>query len=201
MPDPRLLRDSPDAAGDRTISVDRLGCHRGGNRRRRRPSRGRLRAITKRQAGSKKARRIARHNLGTKKQALRTLTGQAAKEIVYGEGNRTRVRGQVLQHPLLIVYEDLSHLRGKAKSKKLSRLCSAWMRSELEGRMMVHAYRGRSPMKAVNAAYTSQTCPKPECGYVSSTNRNGDRFHCRNPHWDCNWQGDADCHEPRFKGW
>ncbi len=167
--------------------------------------RGKLWSITKLQAHRKRAKRITRHNLGTKKQAkrskagragLRSVTGAAVKEIVYGEGNRTRARGPVLQRhdqrPRLIVCEDLSHLRGKARSKKLSRLCSAWMRSELEGRMTVHAYRGRSPTKAVNAAYTSQTCPEPSCGYVSSTNRNGDRFHCRNPHWDCNLQGDAD---------
>ncbi len=47
-------------------------------------------------------------------------------------------------------------------------------------------------MKAVNAAYTSQTCPKPSCGYVSRDNRRGDAFHCRNPHWDCNRRGDVD---------
>ena len=156
--------------------------------------RGKLSSITKSQAGSKSARHIARHNLGTKKQAkrreagragLRSVTGAAVKEIVYGEGNRTRARGSVLQYPdqrpRLIICEDLSHLRGKARSKKLSRLCSAWMRSELEGRMTVHAYRGCSPTKAVNAAYTSQTCPKPECGYVSSTNRNGGQISLPQP--------------------
>ncbi len=53
-------------------------------------------------------------------------------------------------------------------------------------------FRGCSPVKAVNAAYTSQTCPSLDCGYVYKDNRNGDTFHCRNPHWDCNWQGDVD---------
>ncbi len=167
--------------------------------------RGKIWSLTKAEAEPKKARRIAKRNLGTKKQArrreggqasLRTITGAALKEIVYGEGNHTRARGAVPQHPgerpSLIVHEDLSHLRGKARSKKLSRLASAWMRSELEGRMTVHAYRGCSPTKAVNAAYTSQTCPEPGCGYVSSENRNGDGFHCRNPHWDCGRQGGAD---------
>jgi len=47
-------------------------------------------------------------------------------------------------------------------------------------------------VKVVNAAYTSQTCPDPHCGFVSRNNRNKDRFHCRNPYWECNWQGDAD---------
>ncbi len=167
--------------------------------------RGKLHSLTKRQAGSKKAKHIARHNLGSKKQkrrresaqaTLRTITGSAVKDIVYGEGNRTRAKGRVpqipSQRPSLIVCEDLSHLRGKAKSKKLSRLCSAWARSETQGRMNIHTHRGSSPTKAVNAAYTSQRCPEPDCGYVHKDNRNGDMFHCRNPYWNCNWQGGAD---------
>ena len=44
----------------------------------------------------------------------------------------------------------------------------------------------------VNAAYTSQRCPEPDCGYVHKDNRNGDMFHCHNPYWNCNWQGGAD---------
>ena len=32
----------------------------------------------------------------------------------------------------------------------------------------------------------------PTCGYVHSDNRHGDVFHCCNPYWDCNWQGDVD---------
>jgi putative transposase len=56
----------------------------------------------------------------------------------------------------------------------------------------LHAYIGGSDVITANAAYTSKTCPNPDCGYVSRDNRNGDRFHCRNPYWECNWQGDAD---------
>ena len=168
-------------------------------------ARGRLRAISKKDAGSKRARRIARRNLGTKKQKawlsrskaqLKTISGAAIKEVVYGEGNRTRTRGRVprspTQRPRSIICEDLSHLRGRAKSKKVSRMCASWARSENEERITVHAYVGGSDVKTVNAAYTSQTCPDPTCGYVSSDNRHGDALHCRNPYWDCNWQGDAD---------
>ena len=168
-------------------------------------ARGKLWAITKRNAGSKRARHIARNNLGTKKQArrrtrtqaaLRTISGAGVKEVVYGESNRTRARGKVArnssQRPRFLIAEDLSHLKGKAKSKKISRMCASWARAENEGRMAVHAYLGGSEVKTVNAAYTSQTCPDPDCGCVSRDNRNGDRFHCRNPYWECNWQGDAD---------
>jgi putative transposase len=167
-------------------------------------ARGKLRAITKRDAGVKRARRIAKHNRGTNKQqrrrartqaSLRTVAGAAIKEVVYGDGNRTRARGKVAQHPAQrprrVIVEDLAHLRGKAKSKRITRMCASWARSEDEGRMAVHAYIGGSDVKAVNAACTGQTCPNPDCGYVSRDNRNGDRLHCRNPYWECNWQGDA----------
>ena len=163
------------------------------------------RALRKVNPGSRKARRIARNNLGHKKQArrraraqsgVRTLSGQAVKEVVYGAGNRTRGRGRVpqlaSQRPRRLAAEDLSHLRGKAKSLKLSRICSTWMRSENQGRMVVHASIGGVDAKTANAAYTSQTCPEPTCGYVSGDNRREDAFHCRNPYWDCNFQGDAD---------
>ncbi|MHB8189643.1 MAG: zinc ribbon domain-containing protein [Ferrimicrobium sp.] len=45
---------------------------------------------------------------------------------------------------------------------------------------------------AQRGLHTSQTCPNPTCGYVSRDNRHGDMFHCRNPYWECNWQGDVD---------
>ena len=168
-------------------------------------ARGKLRAISKKNAGSKRARHVARHNLGTKKQRARlrrsqaqlmTIAGAAIKEVVYGTGNRTRKSGKAhrssTQRPRSIIVEDLSHLQGKAKSKKVSRVCTSWARSVNIERITVHAYVGGSDVETVNAAYTSQTCPDPTCGYVSSDNRHRDTFHCRNPHWDCTWQGDAD---------
>ena len=71
-------------------------------------------------------------------------------------------------------------------------MCASWTRSENKERITLHAYVGGSNVITVNAAYTSQMCPDPTCGYVSSENRHGDAFHCSNPHWDCTWQGDVD---------
>ncbi|MHB1734621.1 MAG: zinc ribbon domain-containing protein, partial [Ferrimicrobium acidiphilum] len=168
-------------------------------------ARNKLHALSKRDAGSRRTKHIARNNLGTKKQQartrraraqLKTISGAAIKEVVYGDGNRTRARKRVSQlpsqRPREIIIEDLSHLQGKAKSKNISRLCSSWARNENQERITVHAYVGGSGIKTVNAAYSSQTCPDPGCGYVHSDNRYGDVFHCRNPYWDCNWQGDVD---------
>ena len=168
-------------------------------------ARHKLGMISKKDAGSRRAKHIARNNLGTKKQraglrraraALRTISGAAVKEVIYGEGHRTRKCGKVAQspdqRPRTLVVEDLSHLRGKAKSKKISRACSSWARTENERRTTVHAYVGGSDVETANAAYTSQTCPDPTCGYVHKDNRHGDTFHCRNPSLECDWQGDAD---------
>ncbi|MHB8287767.1 MAG: zinc ribbon domain-containing protein [Acidimicrobiales bacterium] len=168
-------------------------------------ARNKLRAISKKDAGGKRAERIARSNLGTKKLGarlernrarLRSISHSAVKEVIYGEGNRTCKRGKVAQspkqRPRTLVAEDLAHLRGKARSKKVSRVCSSWARAENEERITVHTYVGGSDMKTANAAYTSQTCPDPTCGYVHQDNRHGDSFHCRNPYWECNSQGDAD---------
>ena len=129
-----------------------------------------------------------------------TLTKQerkpVCKEVLYGDGNRTSARKRVpqlpSQRPREVIIEDLSHLRGKGRSKKISRLCSSWARDENQERITVHAYVGGSGIQTVNAAYTSQTCLDPTCGYVHRDNRHGDVFHCRNPYWECNWQGDVD---------
>jgi transposase len=168
-------------------------------------SRGKLHALARAKPGSKREKRIKRNNLGTKKlqrrtkkdrATLRTISGAAVKGVVYGSGNRTRARGKVArspeQRPRRLAVEDLSRLSGKSYSKKMSRLHSTWMRAENEERITVHTHVGGSEVETVNAVYTSQTCPDPACGYVSRDNRRGDRFHCRNPYWDCNWQGDAD---------
>ena len=78
-------------------------------------------------------------------------------------------------------------------SKKTNQAVFFWF-SDLEStsanKSRVGAKRGVE--MTVNAAYTSQRCPEPDCGYVHKDNRNGDLFHCRNPYWDCNWQGGAD---------
>jgi putative transposase len=71
-------------------------------------ARNKLRALSKKDAGSKRAKHIAKHNLGTKKQQarlrrfkaqLQTISGAAIKEVIYGDGNRTRKNGRVKQLP------------------------------------------------------------------------------------------------------
>ena len=76
-----------------------------------------------------------------------------------------------------VVCEDLSRMRGKAKSKKLSRLVTAWIRSILKNRLEFKVSQRCSLLKRVNPAYSSQGCPF--CGWVHRSNRSGDNFECR----------------------
>ncbi|MCY0897484.1 MAG: zinc ribbon domain-containing protein [Firmicutes bacterium] len=131
-----------------------------------------------------KASRIRRHNLGGKKLRKRHVQGEAAVKTLVG----TAVRQALRTRPAAMVVEDLTHLRGRTKNRKLSRIVSRWARSVLRERLEFRTEAGGSRLETVNAAYTSQTCPVPTCGYVHKDNRHGDRFHCLH----CGWDGDAD---------
>ncbi len=131
-----------------------------------------------------KASRIRRNNLGRKKLRVKRERGEAAVKTVVGQAVRAALR----DGPAVVAVEDLSHLRGRTKSRKLSRIVSRWARSALRERLDFRTQAGCSCLKTVNAAYTSQTCPNPACGFVHRDNRHGDRFHCL----ECGWDGDAD---------
>jgi putative transposase len=131
-----------------------------------------------------KARRIRRHNLGGKKLRQRQAQGEAAVKTLVGAA----VREVLNTRPSVVVVEDLSHMRGRTKSRQLSRIVSRWARSALRERLAFRTQAGGSRLETVNAAYTSQTCPNPTCGDVHRDNRHGDRFHCLH----CGWDGDAD---------
>lgn len=122
-----------------------------------------------------KARRIKRHNLGFAKQHRKHKKYRRRCE---NEINRAFNELFRLRNPRVIAYEDLSHLRGKTRSKGLSRIVSLWMRritkERLEYKSHIHSVTDPGP---VNAAYASQECP--ECHWVDTGNRNGDLFRCR----------------------
>lgn len=131
-----------------------------------------------------KARRILRHNLGLIKQTKRNKRYRARCE---NEINRAFNELYKERWPKIIAYEDLASLRGKAKSKGLSRKVSNWQRSiikeRLEYKNHIHSVADPGPR---NAAYSSQTCPV--CSWVDARNRNGDIFKC----CKCGFIADAD---------
>ncbi len=133
-------------------------------------------------SSKKKAKRIRKFNLGRRK-----LNKRKAKA-------RIRIRQQIShsirqvareRKPAIIVTERLD-IRGKAKSKKMSRLVSYWMRSSLKERFEFLALVEGFHHKQVNPAYTSQMCPT--CLFVHKNNRMGDTFQCLN----CGYRDDAD---------
>ncbi len=131
-----------------------------------------------------KASRIRRRNLGRKKLHVKRLRGEAAVKAMVGRA----VRQALKDRPAIVAVEDLTHLRGRTKSRRLSRVVSRWARAALRERLEFRAVAGGSRLETVNAAYTSQACPNPACGFVHKENRHGDRFHCLH----CGRDGDAD---------
>lgn len=131
-----------------------------------------------------KARRILRHNLGLIKQTKRNKRYRTRCE---NEINRAFNEFYRERKPKIIAYEDLAHLRGKAKSKGLSRKVSGWQRRIIKERKEYKNYIFNvADPGPVNAAYSSQTCPM--CGWVEAKNRRGDVFKCRK----CGFTADAD---------
>ena len=131
-----------------------------------------------------KARRILRHNLGLAKQTRRNRRYRARCENEINRAFNEFYRGR---KPKIIAYEDLASLRGKAKSKGLSRKVTNWQRRIIkERREYKNHIFGVADPGPVNGAYSSQTCPA--CGWVDPKNRHGDVFRCRK----CGFTADAD---------
>ncbi|MBI2570561.1 MAG: transposase [Candidatus Schekmanbacteria bacterium] len=170
--------------------------------------RSKLRAMAEkaRARGNKtKARRIRRMNLGYQK-----LTAKRQRMHVEVTRQINQAIGDVLKKrkPAALVTEKLD-IRGKTPSKRLSRIVSSWARRALKDRVELKASAGGSgtlppPAAAgaaldlaslgsrreqVNPSYSSQTCPKPDCGFVHPDNRQGDRFQCL--HCGCTGESDV----------
>ncbi len=72
-----------------------------------------------------KASRIRRNNLGPKKLPVKRDRGEASIQTIVGQAVRQALRSR----PVMLAVEDLSHVRGRTKSRKLSRIVARWMRS------------------------------------------------------------------------
>ncbi|MBI2568068.1 MAG: transposase [Candidatus Schekmanbacteria bacterium] len=149
--------------------------------------RSKLRSVAKKardRGDGKKAHRIETRNLGTKKLSASRQRMRAEIERRIDEATN-----QVLavRTPAVLVTERLD-IRGKAKSRRLSRMVSRWARKYLKDRVEFTASARGARREQVNASYSSQTCPVPTCGYVHADNRQGDRFQCGH----CGYTGEAD---------
>ena len=129
-----------------------------------------------------KANRIRTFNLGTKTQRSRIRRQRAEIERLTNTALNQVI---ALRQPAITVTEKLD-VRGRAKSKNISRRVSLWARSTLKNRVEFKASAEGFCRKQVNPAFSSQTCPA--CGFAHRDNRQGDRFKCLN----CGHTDDAD---------
>lgn len=125
---------------------------------------------------------IQKYNLGKKTLGEKNRKEKITIEI---EINRAIVESFKKRKPKVIVTEKLD-IRGRAKSKEISRRVSYWHRRTLKERIEFKASAAGCRREQVNPAYTSQVCPA--CGYLNKANRKGDRFQCLM----CGYAGHAD---------
>jgi putative transposase len=136
-------------------------------------ARNKLHAL-KKSSSKHKARRIAKFNLGKNKLRERRRKAKIRIEQQISQAIHRVVKDR---KPSVIVTEHLD-IRGKAKSKGMSRLVNYWMRGSLKERLEFLALAEGFRHKQVNPAYTSQMCPT--CLFVHKDNRKGDMFQCLN---------------------
>ena len=129
-----------------------------------------------------KAANIRKFNLGYQKKDAHIHRQQTDMERQFN----TAVNEMVEKRSPSVVIDERLDIRGKAKSKKMSRRVSLWMRSIQKERMEFKALAKGFRRQQVNPAYTSQMCSV--CGDVNSKNRTGDRFQCLH----CGHGDDAD---------
>ena len=147
--------------------------------------RNKLHALRKKNLGQgkrKKARQIGKYNLGRKALAERK---RRAKMTIENQINRAIAEALKKRRPSSVVTEKLD-IRGRARSKDISRRVSYWHRRRLKERIEFKASVAGCERKQINPAYTSQSCPA--CGYLDKANRQGDRFQCQK----CGHAGHAD---------
>jgi hypothetical protein len=130
--------------------------------------------VLKKVSSKFKAQRIAKFNLGKKKLRERKQKAKIRIEQQINHAIRQVVKER---KPSILVTERLD-IRGKAKSKGMSRLVNYWMRGSLKERLEFLALVEGFHHKQVNPAYTSQMCPT--CLFVHKNNRAGDLIKCLN---------------------
>ena len=121
----------------------------------------------------RKAAKIKKNNLGRKKQSKRHHKQKLHLSEIVNHALNSFLRDK---SPAKIVYENLSQMQGKSKSKRLSRLVSFWILNIVKHRLDFKVQQRCSLLKRVNPAYSSQICNR--CGWVHSDNRRGDKFKC-----------------------
>jgi putative transposase len=128
--------------------------------------------LARRPALTAKAKRIRKFNLGRRKQR----THQCRQHLKMERQINTAVNQVVTRRTPAIIITEKPNLRGKAKSKQISRRVSLWMRGILKKRVEFEASAEGFRREQINPAYASQLCRA--CWFLRSGNRHGDAFKC-----------------------
>lgn len=123
----------------------------------------------------KKARNIAKFNLGRKKHLAYT---EKVKITIENICNQSLNKLWTTKNPSVIVTEDLSSQFSHNSGSRSNRLLSSWKRGTIQNRLEFKSLVRGSNHKQVHSAYSSQMCS--QCGYVHKNNRKGDVFKCLN---------------------
>ena len=129
-----------------------------------------------------KALNIEKNNLGTKKLTDTRKRYRANYERLFNQSMNELLRNR---SPSVMVMESLD-IRDRAKSRRMSRTVSSWMRSTARQRVPFKLEEAGCLLERVSPAYSSQRCPY--CGFVYHGNRKGGNFLCL----FCGRAGDAD---------
>jgi IS605 OrfB family transposase len=136
-----------------------------------------------RNSASERAKRMRRRNLGTTR-----ATRQARRDRARLREHVGRSLNQLFKtQPALsrLYCEDLT-FRSTPLSRSLNRVLGRWLKGHLHRQLVYKAALNGVELSVVNAAYTSQSCPR--CWFTSASNRHGERFECA----DCGYAGSAD---------
>ncbi len=136
-------------------------------------------------AEREKARRIRKNNLGARRRdreqqraeaEMKNLVGRAAREMVEAFPDAS------------VFYEEKLDFRGSdaRKPRHVNRKLNRWTKRELSAAIERHVSASGARREFVNAAYTSQACPR--CSWTDRGNRKDIAFRCSH----CGYRGHAD---------
>ena len=100
------------------------------------------------------------------------------RESLLNEVRRCLNRLVEIHNPDEIVVEKLNFKNSKL-SRRMNRLLSKFGKSGITKKLDAISEELGIKITYVNPAYTSQTCPNTDCGYVAKNNRNNETFHCK----------------------
>jgi len=150
----------------------------------RRRNRRRLVAYARSVRNSRTARHISRRNLGRTRESTRRRRDRACSESLINR--ELDVFFAQIPDVGVIFAESLTFARKGRRRPAFNRRIGTWMKGFLQERLKYKAELNGVELQVVNAAYTSQTCPR--CWFTSRYNRRADRFECA----ECGYTGRAD---------